>query len=80
MTMAAGLRARAKALEAPPEPNVGAPVLDPTDERGVETESRRGYSGTARRKGRQQTNRTYCHRATSRLYRDEPKRSSSWLP
>jgi len=27
------------------------------------------YSGTARRKGRQQTNRTYCHRATSRLYR-----------
>ena len=27
-----------------------------------------GYSGTARRKGRQQTNRTYCHRATSRLY------------
>ena len=30
MTMAAGLRARAKALEAPPEPNVGAPVLDPT--------------------------------------------------
>ena len=29
-----------------------------------------GYSGTARRKGRQQTNRTYCHRATSRLYRE----------
>ena len=39
------------------------------DERDVETELRRGYSGTARRKGRQQTNRTYCHRATSRLYR-----------
>ena len=39
------------------------------DERGVETELGRGYSGTARRKGRQQTNRTYCHRATSRLYR-----------
>ena len=39
------------------------------DERDVETEPRRGYSGTARRKGRQQTNRTYCHRATSRLYR-----------
>jgi hypothetical protein len=35
----------------------------------VETELRRGYSGTARRKGRQQTTRTYCHRATSRLYR-----------
>src|SRR5262245_26148681 len=39
------------------------------DERDVETELRRGYSGTARRKGRQQTNRTYCHHATSRLYR-----------
>jgi hypothetical protein len=39
------------------------------DERDVETERRRGYSGTARRKGRQQTNWTYCHRATSRLYR-----------
>jgi hypothetical protein len=39
------------------------------DERGVETELRRGYSGTARRKGRQQTNQTYGHRATSRLYR-----------
>jgi len=39
------------------------------DERGVETELRRGYSGTARRKGRQQTTQTYCYRATSRLYR-----------
>src|SRR5208337_4605585 len=28
--MAAGLRATAKALEHPPEPKVGAPVLDPT--------------------------------------------------
>jgi hypothetical protein len=28
--MAAGLRATAKAVEHPPEPNVGAPVLDPT--------------------------------------------------
>ena len=35
----------------------------------METELRRGYLGTARRKGRQQTNRTYCHRATSRLYK-----------
>jgi hypothetical protein len=26
------------------------------------------YLGTARRKGRQQTTRTYCHRVTSRLY------------
>ena len=30
VTMAAGLRASAKALGPPPEPNVGAPVLDPT--------------------------------------------------
>ena len=40
VTMAAGLRASAKALEHPPEPNVGAPVLDPTDEGDVETERR----------------------------------------
>ena len=32
-TMAAGLRASAKALDHPPEPNVGAPVLDPTAQR-----------------------------------------------
>jgi len=30
VTMAAGLRATAKAVEHPPEPKVGAPVLDPT--------------------------------------------------
>ena len=30
VTMAAGLRTSAKALEQPPEPKVGAPVLDPT--------------------------------------------------
>jgi hypothetical protein len=46
----------------------GAPVLDPTDERDVETELRQGYLGTARRKGRQQTSRTYDPRAASRLY------------
>jgi hypothetical protein len=40
------------------------------DERDVETELRHGYSGTASRKGRQQTTQTYCHRATSRLYRE----------
>ena len=50
------------------EPDAGNPPVR-FDERDVETELRRGYSGTARRKGRQQTNRTYCHRATSRLYR-----------
>jgi len=42
VTMAAGLRASAKALEQPPEPNVGAPALDPTDERRLETEPRCG--------------------------------------
>jgi len=46
----------------------GAPVLDPTDERNVETESRLNHSGTARRKGRQQICSTYSHRATFRLY------------
>ena len=49
----------------------GAPVLDPTDERNVETESRLNHSGTARRKGRQQICSTYSHRATFRLYQNE---------
>jgi hypothetical protein len=69
MIMAAGLRAIAKAVGNPPEPKVCAPVLDLTDERGVETGSWQGYLGTARRKGRQKTNQTYSYRATSRLYR-----------
>jgi len=30
VTRGAGLRPRAKALDEPPDPNVGAPVLDPT--------------------------------------------------
>jgi hypothetical protein len=47
------------------------------DEGDVETELRRGYSGTARRKGRQQTNQTYRHRATFRLYRLLPLTSGS---
>ena len=55
MSRAAGLRANAKTLEHPPAPEVGAPVLDPTDERGVVTELWRGYSGTARRKGWERT-------------------------
>jgi hypothetical protein len=42
------------------------------DERVVETELRQGYLGTARRKGRQQTNRTYRHRATLLLYCSHP--------
>ena len=43
VTMASGLRASAKALEHPPEPKVGAPVLDPTDEREEETASWASY-------------------------------------
>ncbi len=53
----------------PTEPKVRAPDLDPTDERGVETGLWLGYLGTARRKGRQQTNQPYGYRARSRLYR-----------
>jgi len=67
VTMAAG-PASAKTLEHPPAPEVGAPVLDPTDERDVETEQWSGYLGTANRKGRQQRSSIYSHRATSRLY------------
>jgi hypothetical protein len=33
----AGLRAKAKTLEEPPDPNVRAPALDPTDGRELET-------------------------------------------
>ena len=33
MTMATGLRSKAKAMELPPAPNVRAPALDPTCER-----------------------------------------------
>ena len=38
------------------------------DEGDVETELWRSYSGTAKRKGRKQTNWTYGYRATSLLY------------
>ena len=37
VTTVDGMRSIAKAVEVPPEPNVYAPVLDPTDERDVET-------------------------------------------
>jgi len=50
----------------------GAPVLDPTDERDVETEPRSHHQGTARRKRRKQICGTYSHRATSRLYSSAP--------
>jgi hypothetical protein len=36
--MGAGLRAAAKAAELPPDPTIGAPALDPTAERRLETE------------------------------------------
>src|SRR5262249_44695160 len=38
VTMGAGLRPKAKGLDEPPDPTVRAPVLDPTERRGVETE------------------------------------------
>jgi hypothetical protein len=38
VTMGAGLRPEVKAADEPPDPTVRAPVLDPTDGRGVETE------------------------------------------
>ena len=37
MPTGAGLRPGAKATEHPPDPTGGAPVLDPTGERGEET-------------------------------------------
>ena len=39
VTMAAGLRSIAKAMELPPTPTVRTPALDPTDERDVKTEA-----------------------------------------
>ena len=39
------------------------------DEGDVETGLWQGYSGTVRRKRRQQTSQTYCYRATFLLYR-----------
>ena len=47
VVMGAGLRPTAKAVEGPPDPKANAPALDPTDERGVETEPRSPrYSST----------------------------------
>jgi len=67
--MVAGLRASAKVLESPPGPTARAPVLDPTEERGVETGLGQRYWGTAGPKGRQQTSAAYGYRATSGFYR-----------
>src|SRR5260370_26703160 len=58
-------------------PKVGAGALAAHvrfDERGVETELRPGYMGTANRKGRQQTNRNLpAPRRTPTLLRSPPK-------
>src|ERR1035437_1259491 len=40
----AGLRASAKALESPPEPNVGAPVLDPTPDLLLKMDAQTNFS------------------------------------
>lgn len=52
-----------------PQPLSASPIGRRFDARGVETGLWQGYLGTTRRKGRKQTNQTYCYRATSRLYR-----------
>ena len=59
------------------EPSAGDPHAR-FDERDVETELWRSYSGTARRKRRKQTNWTYGHRVTSRLYPDPTQRAGIW--
>jgi hypothetical protein len=43
--MAAGLRATAKAVEHPPEPKIGAPVLDPTKRDRADIDLAAGRSG-----------------------------------
>ena len=50
MPTGAGLRPGAKATEHPPDPTGGAPAPDPTDERRLETESRRGVRHRQRAK------------------------------
>ena len=47
-------RPGAKATEHPPAPTGGAPALDPTDERRLETEPRRGVRHRHRESRRQQ--------------------------
>ena len=65
----AGLRPGAKATENPPDPIGGAPVLDPTAERRLETESWRGVRHRHRRKPpATATPCAYRHRASRRLY------------
>ena len=69
MPTGAGLRPGAKAPEEPPDPTDSAPALDPTDERRLETESRRGVRHRHRRKSPGTvTPCAYHHRASRRLY------------
>ena len=69
MPTGAGLRPGAKAPEEPPDPTGGAPALDPTDERRLETESWRGVRHRQRRKPPvTATPSAYRHRASRRLY------------
>ncbi|MGC1449252.1 MAG: hypothetical protein WA830_04365, partial [Candidatus Sulfotelmatobacter sp.] len=68
VTMVAGLRSLAKAMELPPEPTVRAPAPDPTDEREQET----GPSQTGLRWQGESLVKyppgDYSHCACSRLY------------
>ena len=58
-----------KAPEEPPDPTDSAPALDPTDERRLETELRRGVRHRHRRKPPgTATPSAYRHRASRRLY------------
>ena len=83
MPTGAGLRPGAKAPEEPPDPTGGAPALDPTDERRLETEPRRGVRHRHRRKPPgTATPSAYRHRASRRLYppsrkQPEPERAAS---
>ena len=56
MIMAAGLRATAKAVDHPPEPKIGAPVLDPIK---VEEAAGRGPEGI-KAMGPVRSGRTAC--------------------
>jgi hypothetical protein len=76
VTMAAGLRASAKALEHPPAPKVGAPVLDPTDERDVETGARVWLIGHRQPKGAA----TVMLRPTVTVPHLDSTESAKWLP
>ena len=66
----AGLRPGAKATEHPPDPTGGAPALDPTDERRLETEPRQGvrHRHLAKAAGNSYPPSAYRHRASRRLY------------